>query len=145
MTTLTDEQRERIAKLIDALRSDVYNRTEGVLHRPSGYCCLGVACDISGLGYWTVDPDALPQRDPEADAYGFALNGDDNILSYGLIPNEVIAYYGTNFTVMEGLTKSYHPAALNDEDHWSFESIADLWERALNETQNYRFVNDDGI
>jgi hypothetical protein len=47
----------------DALLSGIYDQTKGVLRRtdadlgyaPKGYCCLGVACDVSGVGHWAMN------------------------------------------------------------------------------------------
>lgn len=44
-----------IAKWIVALRSGLYQQTQGVLKDLIGYCCLGVACAISKLGQWNPD------------------------------------------------------------------------------------------
>ena len=41
--------------LVTALRSGRYEQTMGTLRRnppTESYCCLGVACEISGLGMW---------------------------------------------------------------------------------------------
>lgn len=44
------------AKWLEALRSGKYRQTTGRLRREekegTGYCCLGVLCDLSGLGEW---------------------------------------------------------------------------------------------
>ena len=49
-----EEQTENRRKWVEALRSDKYNQTMGALCRRIDdsfeYCCLGVACAISGLG-----------------------------------------------------------------------------------------------
>ena len=37
---------------VDALRSGKYQQARGALKTGDAYCCLGVACDISGLGTW---------------------------------------------------------------------------------------------
>ncbi len=42
-------------KWLKALRSGEYEQTIEVLHDNTGYCCLGVLCDISGLGEWDTD------------------------------------------------------------------------------------------
>ena len=41
-----------VEQWIAALRSGKYAQTRNVLKDEVGYCCLGVACDISGLGKW---------------------------------------------------------------------------------------------
>ncbi len=39
---------------VDALRYGDYSQAKGHMHNSSHqFCCLGVACDISGLGQWT--------------------------------------------------------------------------------------------
>lgn len=43
-------------KWIDALRSGKYNQTKGCLHDNTGYCCLGVLCDV-------VDPNGWDKGD----------------------------------------------------------------------------------
>lgn len=54
---LTTAQAENIKTWVSALRSGRYQQGVGALcvEGATGwrYCCLGVACDISGLGAWT--------------------------------------------------------------------------------------------
>lgn len=51
---VTTGNRENMLKLADALESGKYVQGEGVLRSESDkFCCLGVACDISGLGQWS--------------------------------------------------------------------------------------------
>ena len=67
---------------IKALRSGDYNQTKESLSDGDGFCCLGVLCDISGLGSWNdygdsthygTEGEVLPEfvmewagiRDPE--------------------------------------------------------------------------------
>ena len=40
------------AKWLEALRSGRYRQGQGHLHIADDFCCLGVACDISGHGEW---------------------------------------------------------------------------------------------
>lgn len=42
-------------KWIEALESGEYKQGTGWLRRGNTYCCLGVACDISGLNGWVSD------------------------------------------------------------------------------------------
>lgn len=44
----TEEQRR------DKLRSGKYPQAQGRLRKAEGYCCLGVACDISEKGRWVM-------------------------------------------------------------------------------------------
>src|SRR4051812_48603183 len=43
---------DNTTKLVEALRSDKYNQGRSRLRHGDEYCCLGVACDISGVGKW---------------------------------------------------------------------------------------------
>ena len=47
-----EEQKENRKKWVAALRSGEYKQTTNALRNDKGFCCLGVACDISGLGGW---------------------------------------------------------------------------------------------
>jgi len=51
---MTKEQIEKtpVDLLKEALRSGHYDQTQNTLRDENGFCCLGVACDISGLGRW---------------------------------------------------------------------------------------------
>ena len=43
-------KREVAEKWVEALRSGQFKQGKGVLKNQAGYCCLGVLCEISGLG-----------------------------------------------------------------------------------------------
>jgi hypothetical protein len=51
---MTDTQKlgPRQQKLVDALRSGKYKQGNRRLRDGDCFCCLGVACDISGLSEW---------------------------------------------------------------------------------------------
>ena len=49
MTKLTKAQE----RWLTALESGEYKQTRDLLRDDNGFCCLGVACDLSGLGTWT--------------------------------------------------------------------------------------------
>jgi len=48
----TEEQAEHRKQWAEALRSGKYEQGRNVLRKGDKFCCLGVACDISGLGQW---------------------------------------------------------------------------------------------
>jgi hypothetical protein len=55
---LSEEQRDigrrRVRLWVEALRSGKYRQGQGQLKTSTGeYCCLGVACEVSGLGTWS--------------------------------------------------------------------------------------------
>jgi hypothetical protein len=47
---------DKAMELVAALRSGKYKQCKSALHTTTGFCCLGVACDISGVT-WRVDPE----------------------------------------------------------------------------------------
>lgn len=49
---ITPEQIAHVEEWIAALRSGEYKQTAGTLKDDRGFCCLGVACDISKLDEW---------------------------------------------------------------------------------------------
>lgn len=55
---LTNEQRAMRSLWLNALFSETYNQATGVLReakenpQEEGFCCIGVACDLSGKGEW---------------------------------------------------------------------------------------------
>ena len=52
MTKLTEAQEEWLV----ALESGEYKQTRHNLRTDDTFCCLGVACDLSGLGEWVMTP-----------------------------------------------------------------------------------------
>ncbi len=138
MTTLTDAQRERIATLIAALRSGDYAQTRGTLRRADTYCCLGVACDLSGQGEW-VHPPAYNHEDGPNPFFAFQSSDATAPNAVGVMPAVVIDYYGTDLTVETGAGCSLYATHLNDDEHWKFDQIANLWEEALLEIADVSF------
>lgn len=60
---LTKEQIKNNRKWIKALRSGRYKQGVKRLRGDDKFCCLGVACDISGLGSWIgLDNTTLKYR-----------------------------------------------------------------------------------
>ena len=108
------EQRQHRAELIKALRSGKYAQARGCLREGKSFCCLGVACDISGINEW--------------------MNDYENFYRYfdsiDILPEKVRSYYG--FVSADGgfnyLTRSTSLSALNDNGH-SFEQIANIIEK----------------
>lgn len=126
---LNDDQKLRVQTLIDALRSNEYNQATGALHPSDGFCCLGVGCDVSGLGRWLPEGDGIMYYEPA---------GHDHKSSV-FLPLLVGTYYGTEFDVRtpRGTATA---ANLNDEQGWTFEQIADLWQKALDEVDGHSFI-----
>jgi hypothetical protein len=55
MAYTAEERKANRAKWVAALRSGKYRQARKALTRDGGFCCLGVACDISGLVIWRGD------------------------------------------------------------------------------------------
>lgn len=121
--------KKNLRKWVEALRSENYRQTTGCLKYVDRYskakiteqfCCLGVACDISGLGKWDNENFTYivgrekPARMhlPKAVAKWLGVEGVDPILLYS--KGEVDA------------------SELNDEEHLKFSTIADCIERTYN-------------
>ena len=92
---------------VEALRSGLYDQGFEALRTSTGeYCCLGVACDISGLGEWRENTYlGGGQSLPEAVSHWLGVAGDD------------VNIGGT------------WASARNDQLKQSFQDIADLIER----------------
>jgi hypothetical protein len=115
---ITEEQRERVLKWIAALRSGKYKQTIHTLKGPSGYCCLGVACEISRLSTWDC---------------GFYLDEGKEL------PNEVRLYYGLR--KRNGGYLSGKKALSRDNDEGAnFEKISNIIEKALDNPEMGMFV-----
>jgi hypothetical protein len=105
-------------KWVDALRSRKYQQAQGHLRNGDSFCCLGVACDISGIGTWTE--------------YGYTINhyGNNNLL-----PKEVRNWLGLKDNAGGhdiGTPQATHLAWENDHGT-TFEQIADVIEANADE------------
>jgi hypothetical protein len=111
-------------KLVGELRSGRYRQTIGRLREihpmVEGYCCLGVACDISGLGEWEG---------------GEFKVFDESNFSEVLLPYSVLKWLG--WKTARGLlnvrgqgNRELSLIELNDEG-LSFDQIADVIEAGL--------------
>lgn len=96
---------ENRRKFIDALRSGDWIQTRFALHTSEGYCCLGVACELSELGDW----QSSGSEHPYMSYLGESVS----------MPSEVMQFYG--FTENE----AEYLAGMNDDILASFNQIAD--------------------
>lgn len=100
-----------------ALTSDEYSQGKGALRDNCSYCCLGVLCDISGMGHWNNG------------AYVIDNHGIHHYESF--LPDEVQVWAGLTHSDplidipldSGGLTHSL--STLNDSD-LTFSQIADF-------------------
>ena len=98
--------RKRKEALVAALRSGKYEQGKDWLRKGDAFCCLGVACDISGLAKW------------EGKWYMGAM------LS---LPNEVRRFYG--FTEDNGRVFAGPPLTDMNDGGATFAQIADWIDR----------------
>ena len=93
MTAMTTNRARRaaaVAQWLAALREADFGQANGYLRRDDDYgkphyCCLGVACEISGIGDWydlDLDPDADGSEwtaIAAVRAYAILADGDDDL------------------------------------------------------------------
>lgn len=111
--------KENIRRWVEALRSGNYKQGKGYLQVVDefsvSYCCLGVACDISGLGKWEHELDSHSYLGEEA-----------------VLPSHVRRWLGLdedNPAVKTLDDDWYGLAYLNDRGGYTFNDIADAIER----------------
>lgn len=114
-----------------ALRSGKYQQGKRVLKTADDkFCCLGVLCDLSGVGKWSDEAHAFPSEE-----HGFVYqtpNGDDDGAVLPFYVEEWAGLNDVNPTIasMEFSLLGETLAALNDRGA-SFTEIADLIEKHL--------------
>ena len=99
---------ELTRKWLDALRSGKYPQSQYALKRLSGYCCLGVACDVYDSTRWEMVPQ------------GFKYMG-----IVGFLPAVVAEEFGLSNTLIDTVM------TMNDASNASFAEIADYIEKEL--------------
>lgn len=125
--------RPKVKKLwCKALRSKKYTQCRGALHKPDGFCCLGVLCDVhrkitKKKGWERYDYQYLKYRDVTgvlpAEVTRWALGADIND-TY-----EIGALKGWNAGNPVVLDRAL--SEWNDNEEQNFEQIADLIEKYL--------------
>lgn len=126
------EQREHLRELVSALRSRRYKQTKGYLKTDYGYCCLGIACEISNISDWKTIIDTTG----EATRRKFCYERNDKYL-----PTSVMEYYGFggHLTISDRVGTWQYLAKLND-DGVSFEHIADIIEYEFNLAESANII-----
>lgn len=110
---------------VTALRSGEYRQTDGALQNDSGFCCLGVLCDLAVKD--GVIPE--PHRD-DTDAFSY---GNESDLRDSLLPPDSIRQWSgldperTYFIPELGSAETLY--GLNDDQGFTFPQIADVIER----------------
>ena len=128
MSAYTPEQQaEHRRELVEALRSGRYKQARFNLRVDDEYCCLGVACELSGLGEW-----GRPFLGYRPYSYDTGDSLADGGPAENQLPWTVQKFYGFagpeggDFN-LEGNDRHKTLAALNDAG-WSFDKIADVIE-----------------
>lgn len=115
-------------KLIAGLRSGDFKQVVGRLKRTDGYCCLGVACEISGLGKWGA-------KYSESGGFSFRPN-DGSIAVLTDLPEPVMKWLGWStrpgktHIIRRGVNYGFYLVELNDGG-LTFDQIADVIEAGL--------------
>lgn len=115
-------------KLVEALRSGRYNQYKGGLKSPrekNSFCCLGVACDISNMGFWTITDNYLT---PYGESGGYLTKAVINWL--GWQDKKGTTSIETTIETKDDSTHHASLASFNDEG-FTFDQIADIIEAGL--------------
>ncbi len=129
---------DHLIKLEEALLSGNYKPTTGALKRiaydgtPLGFCCLGVACEISNLGEWQEPADHLQN-------YHINIEGveeeDGALLPYGVdkyfgfegfCRNIPFTIYAVDEETGETISSTHTATEINDSEEDPFPIIAKL-------------------
>lgn len=113
--------------LIEALRSGRYTQAKNRLRTADGMCCLGVACDISGIGEWEV---RFEGEDGE-EKFGFAGSTAD-------LPEIVMEYFGFRtatgeYDYSDEKRSEFNQLSAKNDNGMSFADIADIIEKNADE------------
>jgi len=128
-----EEQAANRKKWIAVLRSGEYQQANGKLRDGDKFCCLGIACDISGLGEWIAYGN---QETEDNILYGYKIIDRgycDLYLPKETLPVMVMDWLGITVNGLLSHSSDYcgvqivSLADANDEG-MSFEEIADIIE-----------------
>lgn len=113
-------------KWLEALRSGKYEQAHRFLRVGNAFCCLGVACEISGRGHWVEVQDAGIYSQP---IKKFVFYSGSVVLPYNanIFSNmdPSIPQYLTRLNDLGLRDKKAHGTALYP---WDFKKIADYIE-----------------
>lgn len=118
--TKKQELGPRQREWVEALRSGKWRQAKGVLKNGDSFCCLGVACEISGLGEWKV-----PEEEDREKYLGAATVLPEEVMDFFSFKDE----FGSHENLDSSLTRD------NDSGK-SFSEIADIIEENAEELFN---------
>jgi hypothetical protein len=123
-SSLTREQKRRIGSWVTALRSGRYSQAIGKLKDHSGYCCLGVACDVFRKA-----------KKRQGEAHGWDYGKGDDSYSFlgelGEMPTDVAEWFGlaTDPKIIVGSMGEILATTANDDMGYSLKKIGALVKR----------------
>lgn len=125
--TTREEYEVRLARWLEALRDPKRKQAWSVLNSGSGMCCLGVACDVSGEGLWTMS------EDEEYECLYYRVREEE---AFENLPRDIVNFYGlldgagtwTGEKIIEPEATISALTGLNDDLAWTFPQIADFIE-----------------
>ena len=121
MAEYTVEQlEENRTKWLGALRSGEYKQADGYLKIDGKFCCLGVACEISGLGEWIEESPLAPK------ASSYNIEGENPVNS--VLPETVRGWLGLESVEGAILNGEGFSLTYRNDNGYSFEKIADIIE-----------------
>jgi len=114
------EQAEHRKQWVEALRSGKYHQGRGALRVGEKFCCLGVACDISGLGQWVpLKVDNVPTL---AQAYHIDSTRKGDVLLPGIVDWLGVTHPEVRYTGEKVML------TVANDDGYDFNAIADIIE-----------------
>lgn len=122
---MTKEQEKNVRAWVKALRSGEYKQGQGQLRKYNSFCCLGVACEISGSSY--EGDRAYPSQEIATQIYGLQTRGGALELTPDCPHYQRIADFYDPYGGGVGIT-NVELAGLNDGPGLTFDQIADIIE-----------------
>ena len=122
MTYTKQEQKEHRQTWVKALREGEYEQTDSVLRDSTGFCCMGVACDIYDSTKWAlITAETIEKEKYQYHAY---------VKARVALPTEVQEYLGLSDWSGSYFNPDDSCSSLVDQNDWGipFHEIADIIE-----------------
>ncbi len=149
MAKMTEAQRNFVTALVDGS----HKQAKETLRRGRKTCCLGVACDISGLGKWVAASHNLPG---EVKIYHFVYGTDEYDFESSTLPENVALQLDLgdvedpNLIAVRPETEGASPDLItavecNDEFELTFPQIAFLFKNLFETGEPYGVASKTGL
>jgi len=119
-----EEQAEHRKQWVAALRSGKYQQGEKRLRTGDKFCCLGVACDVSGLGQWV---EAIEYDDDGNVVENVQVYSTGSIIASHRFNGVLTDWYGVRGADVY-FDGEYELLTVANDNGYSFEKIAELIE-----------------